>query len=694
MSEKPSPSSTSTSYGSVATPQSNNRNTVSSRVIVAKQPPTHVFSDEWFEVEFDLDIDKGKGLLQENVEVAATLCHQRTRRSADDDASLTVLPSSLIRFSPKDTSDKRKRILRCKIKPKEIRRDKPTTFFIQLSLDDSSSAANILPASTHQISVVNYKINISLSEDWEPVWYKDEGGRDKCMIVYAIILNKDGSPYVGEQVPLQLTLYYDNKDHPVKVSKQDILRVLGTLKTITDKKTGKVTIRFRIEDVSKNHQGQDFRVEVAPDAASKSYQDVAPAFTPAVSVRSKRNKRQRVGALLKFEQGMHASPSPSKAVAREPSTEQSRVDVPFSGVSRGIDSLSRGIDASFSGADMHRLHEAMKGVMQWSEEVVNGLYSLQWQMIGYAQNPDGSPDYSRPYHSMQNPNDYIHRMLSIYSETTRDHLNFLWNVVERSSFAGDMARVPSLRLPDDSMIAGQGLSHPGGSITPMGSGLPGIPMHASLPLGSFLPGSHSIPPDVFRDKEEMAGFPSQLAQTHGPMGARILPGDSMRMGGMRQMPMSGRAASLPPAGPMGKSGPVERGQQNLEQSFEDENRESEVAYVLAKQYKAMSTGERLGFPAYSESKEILGFYRESSMKVGVGQFLPIEHRREHFGPREIMQASQILDDALQNKSDAVYSLKDWGTISNLVDHALVYAWSKDIEKGRNNSGSSSGGSDD
>jgi hypothetical protein len=107
-------------------------------------------------------------------------------------------------------------------------------------------------------------------------------------------------------------------------------------------------------------------------------------------------------------------------------------------------------------------------------------------------------------------------------------------------------------------------------------------------------------------------------------------------------------------------------------------RESEVEFVLAKQYKAVRTGERLGFPAFSAAKVILGFYRESTTKVGVGQFIPIGHHREDFGPMEILQATQILEDALQNKSDAVHMLKDWGNITNLIDHALVYDWSKDL----------------
>lgn len=119
----------------------------------------------------------------------------------------------------------------------------------------------------------------------------------------------------------------------------------------------------------------------------------------------------------------------------------------------------------------------------------------------------------------------------------------------------------------------------------------------------------------------------------------------------------------------------------------NESVESEVAYVLAKQYKAARTGERLGFPAYSANKEILGFYREANGKVGVGSFHPLSRHRNDFGPLEVLQANEILERAIAKKSDAVHALKEWGTMANLLDHALVYDWSKDISGAPSNSSS-------
>ena len=52
-------------------------------------------------------------------------------------------------------------------------------------------------------------------------------------------------------------------------------------------------------------------------------------------------------------------------------------------------------------SDIQALRAAMRGVIRWTEEVVNGLYPLKWQVIGYAQFPDGTVDYNRPYHSSE-----------------------------------------------------------------------------------------------------------------------------------------------------------------------------------------------------------------------------------------------------------------------------------------------------
>uniref|UniRef100_A0A7S2MLS8 Uncharacterized protein n=1 Tax=Helicotheca tamesis TaxID=374047 RepID=A0A7S2MLS8_9STRA len=122
-------------------------------------------------------------------------------------------------------------------------------------------------------------------------------------------------------------------------------------------------------------------------------------------------------------------------------------------------------------------------------------------------------------------------------------------------------------------------------------------------------------------------------------------------------------------------------EQQTEENFEGEGQQANVEYILAKQYKSLRTGNVLGFPAFNAAKEILGFYRESSMKVGIGHFTPISRHKDEFGPSELEQATRILEDAIAKKSQAVHAMKDWGSLYSLIDHALVYDWSKDLGEG-------------
>jgi len=113
-------------------------------------------------------------------------------------------------------------------------------------------------------------------------------------------------------------------------------------------------------------------------------------------------------------------------------------------------------------------------------------------------------------------------------------------------------------------------------------------------------------------------------------------------------------------------------------TVESEHVQTEVAYVLAKQYKSPKSGNLLGFPAYNTAKSLLGFYRESSTNVAVGQFTPITRLEHQFGATEQSQASRHLSDVIENTSKTLYVVNDWGSVASLIDHALVYDWSRSL----------------
>jgi len=626
---------------------------------IRKQPPTHVFCDEEFQVEFALECKSPQHSPPNDITVQARLEPVQQPSSSSPAQSAASVELNLLE-EPRLSASRKTGKLVCSLSGGVVARERGCVHKIIISAQHEK----VLPVATDNVHMVNAKIRVTTGDEWSNVWYKDEGGRDKSMEIHVAMYNRENS-LLKERVPLSLTLFYASQP-PLIVTNQDILRTLGSdRKLCIDKFSGSTRIRFRIEDVSKNHQGQDFQLEIAAD--NKTIKDVAPGYTPAVSVRSKRNKRQR-SSLGTATASMPSSDQHATPIAQQPAHASMEP-------SRYWDS---------SGVDAESLREAIHGVSQWAGEVVNGLYPLQWQVVGYAQHPDGSPDYNRPYHSMSNPNPLISRVLAIYSDTTRSQLQLLEQTITRNP----ASVVTTSKRAGDSVAAAPSNTTPSYRVNPGMSSFPPsqpeehyammtAPSAASRPVMT-LPPPPPVGESAYREYSTFYGRPpTRFDETHDPLRMPHPPLSQLKSPPKSTTPAVSRAAMHSTAVAARRSSSPEH----------DETRESEVEYVLAKQYKSTRTGERLGFPAYSANKEILGFYSESASKVSAGQFIPIDRHADDFGnPHVMQQATAILQQAIDSKSEAVHSLRDWGSISNLIDHALVYDWSKNIASG------SSGGS--
>lgn len=84
----------------------------------------------------------------------------------------------------------------------------------------------------------------------------------------------------------------------------------------------------------------------------------------------------------------------------------------------------------------------------------------------------------------------------------------------------------------------------------------------------------------------------------------------------------------------------------------------------------------------TKSQELIGFFCESKLKPGSATFTSTARLGPEFGPREMAQATQDLTDSMARKSGAVHAIDDWGTVRNLVDHAMVYDWNNAEEQER------------
>ena len=110
------------------------------------------------------------------------------------------------------------------------------------------------------------------------------------MDVDVLLVDNLDRPVATRKVPLAVVLEYEEG---LKVVKQNILKVAQDSQLRIDSKGG-ARIRVRIEDVSKNHQGQQFRLRVMPDVKQEPLtHDISSDVTTCVTVRSKRNKRNR-----------------------------------------------------------------------------------------------------------------------------------------------------------------------------------------------------------------------------------------------------------------------------------------------------------------------------------------------------------------------------------------------------------------
>ena len=194
------------------------------------------------------------------------------------------------------------------------------------------------------MQIVKYKL--ILEHEWDSnIFYKDEGGKEKCLRAIISLHQKD-EVVKGVHLPLRLQLKYDDNELNPVLKQEETLKILGSTKQFIDPETGDATIKFRFEDVSKNHQGLAFRLEVSPDA--RRLVDTAPVMSPGIMVRSKRNKRQ--------------SSSPGRR--RQQSNMLTRVAPIQNSFSNEEDSNSqiwnrRDIDA----------HEALLQISAWTKEV-------------------------------------------------------------------------------------------------------------------------------------------------------------------------------------------------------------------------------------------------------------------------------------------------------------------------------------
>jgi hypothetical protein len=274
------------------------------------------------------------------------------------------------------------------------------------------------------VQVVKYRLLIRRDSQPPAVWFKDEGGRDKCIEVAVDLVDAEGRRVTGQEVPLKVSLLYEDM---LPVTKQDILKLSSDSRQCVDA-TGMATLRLRIEDVSKNHQSKGFVIKVGPDTQQRPMtSDISPDISTSVNVRSKRNRRNKNGRVDDESLVGHALAMRTPCVDLSlPVSQHPLVEAnPLLAAPAVVDT-----------GDGSPVLKALSNVIGWTRTVVNGLYQIQWQLIGYESAPDGSPDISRPLFNVHNPNTIVGNILDSYRLETMENLRFLARAVEPGTGTG------------------------------------------------------------------------------------------------------------------------------------------------------------------------------------------------------------------------------------------------------------------
>jgi len=240
------------------------------------------------------------------------------------------------------------------------------------------------------IKFVKYKLSVTIMSGTEEggLWYKDQGGRDKAITLNLEARYKDGDgnekPWVPpDAIPLECKLMYNNG---TEVSNKSLLRISPECSRAISPEDGRGDIKFRIEDVSKNHQKMLFCVHVSPDYKMKNgaFTNIAPVTSQPVNVKSKVSKRpKQAGTKMEHAvgvSGLSANNSVYNPIAPSPDNYMGSSQVPHPPVRQHTNSDT----------------ESLYSVIEWAGTVVKAVESVEWSLCGYETGEDGEVDKNKP----------------------------------------------------------------------------------------------------------------------------------------------------------------------------------------------------------------------------------------------------------------------------------------------------------
>ncbi|EGZ17736.1 hypothetical protein PHYSODRAFT_255846 [Phytophthora sojae] len=561
---------------------------------------------------------------------------------------------------------------------------------------------NVSPAVTSEMTVIQHRLLIQ--EKLPELWYKDEGGRDKCMTLPIFLVNAKNERVGNRPVPLRVTLLYEN-EHPVL--KQDILKMSPDCQRTIDS-TGKAVLKLRIEDVSKNHQGQAFRLKVEADTAQSPLNfDVAYDLSSSISVRSKRNKRRP---------GKNAPAQITHHIIAGASTPMSTTSSPASNAEHEMMLAGAFGTAAFTADDRRKrmrtgggsaspgtprvggspqsgnsLTGAMESILTWTGGVVNGLHQLEWQTVGYESKSDGTADPERPiyrcpacwrykdvmtYETAQHDTKcLIANLLLTYATDTMGHLDFVLKGIERfpAMIASAQAAAQKAAAKPMGQMQNQNAGTPS-LVSPQNAGMMGVNPLTDDAMSSAMMMNSSMGSTATSNQFSMTNSSSAMATaTSGLAGMEGPPGlFRNNSGGLTEFMRS--LDDQDSNDPMFYQNLAASGNGSAGGSQIADAIEMQVFYVVARMV-TLNSSNAIGFPAFDMNMNLLGFYQEGRENATTEVvFVPVSDIPA-ISQGEIMETQRLLQGELKGNSPAVHTLARCNNdLVKLKEDVILFHW--------------------
>ncbi|ETW02798.1 hypothetical protein, variant [Aphanomyces invadans] len=553
---------------------------------------------------------------------------------------------------------------------------------------------------TSPITIVQEKLVVT--EQPPDVWFKDEGGRDKCMTIQVQVEAAPGHTVSQRIIPLELTLLYDSGD-VVQTSAVATSPSTGILKLFPDLRpnitNGHVSISFRIEDVSKNHQNHSFVLQIAPES-SNVYADISSVRTAPVAIRSKRNKR-RLG--LKSPSNNTAS-SPSEVTSGAQRPRALPTPVHHSTPTHACSNDKTPMNRRHTTATPHNLPRARP---TWTDTM------QEWKLVGYEiHEHDGSMNKQAPIYRClaclaltDVSQQASHAPTCVYFRQQQQHPSY--HQLPQHASSSTSRPHSHYRVQTPQMV--YGYNHvaytPTGPSPPSMAGTPGG-QHAGTPYAQHQTGQHQsyMKPSSTPSHQLDNIFLSTKAPT--PSSSSMLSPESadalakpMLMMDMYMSAQGGpNGLQHSTTTPSNNSSNWNMMQQQMGSTPSNHasaggssvanagyNPEVCVAFILA----AMSTdmrGDKLGLPAFDQYHQLIGFYKEQSSQPAQQAQQPHPSRTQVvFYPVSdfpLCNASGIaatFESAIHYGSLDVFALSKYmGNLSKMQEEAFLHYWSQNL----------------